>query len=227
VEEEKTQKRRFRILSSSGFKEPALNLSAFGEKDFDVFRKKSGIRRDLLLRRLSLSPEEVDKSSKEITKNLLRLKRFRNARSIVLYFPIKNEVETRGIFRKAQEFHKEIYFPRIEGSLLEFRKVGDLNELEPGGFGILEPSQDSARIDIIEVDLVIIPGIAFDRFGRRLGYGGGYYDRVLSKVDKERRIGLAYDFQVLDSIPVEAGDEEVGLVITESGVIIPKRRVIW
>jgi 5-formyltetrahydrofolate cyclo-ligase len=227
AEEEKTQKRRFRILSNSRSKEPALNLSAFGEKDFDVFRKKSSIRRDLLLRRLSLSPEEVDKSSKEITKNLLRLRRFRNAQRIVLYFPIKNEVETEGIFRKAQELHKEIYFPCIEDSLLEFRKVSDLNELEPGSFGILEPSRDSARVNIMEIDLVIIPGIAFDRFGRRLGYGGGYYDRVLFKIDKKRRIGLAYNFQVLDSIPIEVGDEEVGLVITESGVIIPKRRVRW
>jgi 5-formyltetrahydrofolate cyclo-ligase len=227
VEEEKIQKRRFRILSNSRFKEPALNLSAFGEKDFDVFRKKSSIRRDLILRRLSLSPEEVDKTSKEITENLLKLRRFRNAQRVVLYFPIKNEVKTEEIFRKAREFRKEIYFPCIEGSLLEFRRVGDLNELEPGGFGIPGPSRDSTKVDIMDVDLVIIPGVAFDRFGRRLGYGGGYYDRALFKIDKKRRIGLAYNFQVLDSIPIEAGDEEVGLVITESGVIFPKRRVRW
>src|SRR5713101_1628984 len=93
VEEEKTQKRRFRILSNSRFKEPALNLSAFWEKDSDVFRKKSSIRRDLLSKRLCLSLEEVDKTSNEITQNLLRLRRFRNAQRVAVYFPIKNEVK--------------------------------------------------------------------------------------------------------------------------------------
>lgn len=225
VEEEKTPKSR--ILSNSGSKEPALNLSAFEEKDFDVFTKKSSIRHDLISKRSTLSPEEVNKTSKEITKNLLRLRRFRNARRVALYFPIENEVNTEGIFRSAREFSKEIYFPCIEDSLLEFRRVSDLDELEPGSFGIPEPSRDSAKVEIMDIDLVIIPGVAFDRFGRRLGYGGGYYDRVLVKIDNKRRIGLAYNFQVLDSIPVEAGDEEVGLVVTEAGVILPKRRMKW
>jgi 5-formyltetrahydrofolate cyclo-ligase len=225
VEEEKTQKRSFSILSNRGFKEPTLNLSAFGEKEFDVFPKKSCIRRALFSRRLSLSPEEVDKTSKEITKNLLKLRRFRNAQRIALYFPIKNEIKTEGIFSGASEFHKEIYFPCMKGSLLEFRKVRDLNELKPGSFGIPEPSCYSARIEIIDLDLIIIPGIAFDRFGGRLGYGRGYYDRALSKTDRNRRIGLAYNFQLLDLIPMETGDEEVDLVVTETGLILSKRRI--
>ncbi|MER3446916.1 MAG: 5-formyltetrahydrofolate cyclo-ligase [Candidatus Dadabacteria bacterium] len=223
--EEKTQRRRFSILSNSGFKEPALSLSGFGEKNFDVFRKKRSIRCDLLSKRLSLSIEEVDKASKEITENLLRLWCFRNARSVALYFAIRNEVKTDDIFRRAKELHKEIYFPCVYDCLLEFRKVDDLNELEPGSFGIPEPSRNSARASIMGIDLIIIPGLAFDRFGGRLGYGGGYYDRALFKTDKKRRIGLAYNFQVLDSIPMETGDEKVGLVITESSVIFPKRRV--
>lgn len=225
---EKTQRRRFRVLSSSGFKESTLNLSGFGEKDFDLFRKKRGIRYDLLSKRLSLSPEEVDKASREITESLLRLRQFRNARRLALYFAIKNEVRTDSIFRRAKELYKEIYFPcLVDDSLLEFRKVRDLDELKPGRFGIPEPSLNSARASIMDIDLIIIPGLAFDRFGGRLGYGGGYYDRTLFKTDKKRRIGLAYNFQVLDSIPMASGDEEVGLVITESGVILPKRRVKW
>lgn len=227
MEEEKTQKRRFSILSNRGFKEPALHLSAFREKEFDVFKKKSCIRRDLLSRRLSLSLEELDKTSKEITKNLFKLRRFRNAQRIALYFPIKNEIKTEGIFRGAIESHKEIYFPCMKGSLLEFRKVSDLNELEPGSFRIPEPGCNSSRIEIIDLDLIIIPGIAFDRFGGRLGYGRGYYDRALFKTNRRRRIGLAYNFQVLDLIPMEAGDEEVDLVVTEAGVILPKRRIRW
>jgi 5-formyltetrahydrofolate cyclo-ligase len=222
---EKARKRRFRIFLNGGFEKPALNLSTFEEKGFDVFREKSNIRRDLLSRRISLTPREVDKNSKEITKNLLKLKRFKNAQRIALYFPIKNEVRAECIFERAKELRKEIYFPRVEGSLLEFRKVNDLRELEPGRLGVPEPNWDSAKVEITDIDLFIIPGIAFDRLGRRLGYGKGYYDRTLAKIDKKRGIGLAYGFQVLDSIPVERGDEEVDLVVTESGVIFCKRRM--
>ncbi|MBF8303022.1 MAG: 5-formyltetrahydrofolate cyclo-ligase family protein, partial [Candidatus Dadabacteria bacterium] len=71
-----------------------------------------------------------------------------------------------------------------------------------------------------DIDLIIIPGIAFDSFGVRIGYGKGYYDRAISKIDIKKRIGLAYDFQVVESIPIERYDERVGLIVTETGVII-------
>ncbi len=224
MEGEKPSKRSSRILLDSGFEKPALGLPALGEKGFDVFREKSGIRCDLLKRRLRLTFGEADKISKEIAKNLIGLKRFKNAHSVALYFPIKNEVMTEGIFESARELRKKVYFPRMDGSLLEFRKVNSLSELELGRFGIPEPNRDAAKVEIADIDLIIIPGVAFDRFGRRIGYGNGYYDRALVKIDKKRRIGLAYNFQILDSIPIEVGDEEVGLIVTELGLILPKRR---
>jgi 5-formyltetrahydrofolate cyclo-ligase len=224
VEGEKPSKRRSRILLDSGFEKPASDLPVLGEKGFDVFREKSGIRRDLLKRRLRLAFSEADKISKEITKNFIGLERFKNAQSVALYFPIKNEVMTEGIFESARELCKQIYFPRVDGPLLEFGMVNNLSELKPGRFGIPEPNRDAAKVEIADIDLIIIPGVAFDRFGRRIGYGKGYYDRALIKIDKKRRIGLAYNFQIVDSIPMEVGGDEVGLIVTELGLILPKRR---
>jgi 5-formyltetrahydrofolate cyclo-ligase len=224
-EGEKTRKRRFRILLSSGFQGSASNLSTLRGKGFDIFEEKSDLRRDLLDRRLHLSSRELNKISEKVKENLLRLECFEDARRVALYFPIRNEVRTEGIFERAKELGKETYFPRVEGSMLQFRKVSDLGELGPGRFGVPEPSRDSTKVEIEEIDLVVVPGVAFDRFGRRLGYGKGYYDRTLLKIDRKRRIGLAHSFQVLSSIPVGKSDEEVGLIVTESGVIFCERRM--
>jgi 5-formyltetrahydrofolate cyclo-ligase len=222
-EEERAQKTNGRTLlksnNNSGFKEPASNLLTLRQGDFDVLKEKSDIRRRLLEKRLSLSQGEVNKNSQKITSHLLGLESFRRAQRIALYCPIRNEVKTEGIFEKAKELGKEIYFPRVEGLVLEFHKVYNLGELKPGRLGIPEPSRDSTKIRIEYLDIVIIPGVAFDREGRRLGYGKGYYDRALLGVGEEKRIGLAYAFQVLDCIPEGVDDRRMGLVITESGII--------
>jgi len=103
--------------------------------------------------------------------------------------------------------------------LLEFYKVDDLSELSPGKFGIPEPSRDSTKIHVNDLNMIIVPGVAFDLWGRRLGYGKGYYDRTLIDINKESLVGLAYGFQVLSCIPTELEDKGVGLLITEKGII--------
>lgn len=222
-EGEKTRKRRFRINLSSGFEEPALDLSKLlQEKGFRALNDKSDFRRYFLEKRLSLSYREVDKRSEEIIDNLIGLKSFKEASNVVLYYPIKNEVRTQAIFESANELGKVIYFPRAQGTILEFRKIKYLAELKIGRFGVPEPSHDSPRAEDDNIDLIFIPGIAFDRSGVRIGYGKGYYDRAVSKIDIKKRIGLAYDFQVVESIPIERYDERVGIIATDSGVIICK-----
>ncbi len=219
-EGEKTRKRRFRINLSSGFEEPALNLSTLQRKRFHVLEEKSDLRHRLLEKRLSLNHKDVWIRSEEIKRSLIKLKSFQEARSIALYYPTKNEVGTQGIFKIAKELGKGIYFPLVDGSSLEFRKINDLAGLKIGSFGVPEPSHCPPGVEIEDIDLIIIPGIAFDSFGIRIGYGKGYYDRAISKIDIKKRIGLAYDFQVVESIPIERYDERVGLIVTETGVII-------
>ncbi len=224
-EGEKARKRRFRIALGSGFREPALNLSNLLGKGFDVLKVKSDLRRYFLEKRLSLSYIETYERSEKIKKNLFELKSFREARGIALYYPIKNEVRTQSIFKSAKELGKDIYFPRVQGTILEFREVTDLRVLKIGRFGIPEPGLYSPKLEIKDIDLIIIPGIAFDRLGVRIGYGKGYYDRAISKIDGKKRIGLAYDFQLIDLVPLERCDEKVGMIVAESGVIICERRM--
>jgi 5-formyltetrahydrofolate cyclo-ligase len=222
---EKARKRRFRIDLGSGFKEPAFDLSTLSGKGLNVLKAKNDLRRYFLEKRLSLSYIDTYKRSESIKRNLIGLESFREAQSIALYYPIKNEVRTQAIFRSAKESRKETYFPGVRGTLLEFRKVTDLIGLKIGRFGVPEPYQYSPRADIKDIDLIIVPGVVFDRSGVRIGYGKGYYDRVISRIDVKKRVGLAYDFQVLDLIPLERCDEKVGIIVTESGAIICERRM--
>ena len=219
-EGEKTRKRRFRINLSSGFEEPALNLSTLQRKRFHVLEGKSDLRRRLLEKRLSLNHRDVWIRTEYIKRSLIELKSFQEARSIALYYPIKNEVGIQGIFKIAKELGKGIYFPLVDGSSLEFRKINDLAELKIGRFEVPEPSHCFPGVEIEDIDLIVMPGIAFDSFGVRVGYGKGYYDRTIYKIDIKKRVGLAYNFQVVESIPIERYDERIGLIATETGVII-------
>lgn len=208
-----------RNFFDGGFCKSASDISDSKESSFRILEEKRDIRSIMLSRRSSLSSGEVDSLSRQIAENLLASSHFKDTETIALYRSIKNEVKTEGIFKSAKELGKEVYFPRVEGFFLEFLKVDSLNELRPGKFGVLEPSRNSAGIGAGDIGLVIIPGVAFDLSGGRLGYGEGYYDRALTEVDLEKRIGLAYDFQVLNRVPTGDEDKGVGLVVTESGVI--------
>ena len=210
------------LLNSIDFRNPVSSLSAFGVgvKDLKVFEEKCKVRSDLLERRSRLTLQFINRNSKRANENLLGLNNFRRAQRIAVYFPTKNEVRTEGIFEKAKEYGKELYFPRVVNALLDFHKVDSLGELKPGKFGVPEPSQDSTIIQVKDLDMIVIPGVAFDLRGRRLGYGKGFYDRTLVNVSREKIVGLAYGFQVVSRIPAESGDKSVGLLITENGIII-------
>jgi 5-formyltetrahydrofolate cyclo-ligase len=217
---ENREKNSGRILLNSGeLLRPVSILPTLGVKDANPSPKKDKVRRELLEKRLCLPSKTVIKNSKRITSLALYFEPFKKAKSLALYFPIRNEVRTEGIFEGAEQLGKEIYFPRVRGSLLEFLEVDDLSDLKPGEFGIPEPASGADRKEAEDIDLIIVPGVAFDLEGRRMGYGKGYYDRALRRVDRRRLLGLAHDLQVLDSIPAEEGDIGVGFLITESGII--------
>jgi 5-formyltetrahydrofolate cyclo-ligase len=203
-------------------KRNSKGIGLFTSKDSEVSNEKERLRRIFILKRLELERERVARYSQVITELLTRLRIFKEAKRIALYYPVKNEVETRGIFKEARSQGKEIYFPLVRDSELEFHKVNSLCELRPGKFGIPEPSTHSSKLPIERLDVLVVPGVVFDYQGRRIGYGGGYYDRILGRILKERRVGLAYGFQVLDSIPEGLSDHRVGMVITESGIICPQ-----
>ena len=100
---------------------------------------------------------------------------------------------------------------------MSFFIVNDISEMKPGTYAILEPPQDAKEVPISEIDLILVPGVAFDQHGYRLGYGQGYYDRVLKKT-KTQKIGLAFEFQFVDALPHSLKDIPMDVIITEKKI---------
>ncbi len=182
------------------------------------------MRRSMLGLRRKMSQEEVHRKSGEISRNLFETAEYRGSRLIVFYVSFDNEVETRQLIEEALRKGKCVAIPFMrspsEGLLLsEVRDFGE--ELTEGSFGILEPRAKFIRLIPPErVELLMVPGVAFDRRGYRLGFGKGCYDRLLKAMPPQAAsIGLAYSFQVVDRVPTEEGDEPVGWLITEKGVV--------
>jgi len=135
-----------------------------------------------------------------------------------LYFPIANEVETWELFRRVKQRDAVALFPKVVGDRLVFLPAESRSGFVEGHYGMPEPvGQDAVPIDRIEC--LILPGVAFDLWGHRLGFGKGYYDRAL-KDYRGFRIGLGYDFQVVPDLPFGDADHGCHCVVTES-------RVIW
>lgn len=154
---------------------------------------------------------------------LLGLKVLQDSERMVLYAPIKNEVETDVLFQRLLGSGKRVGFPRITAGGIEFREVREWSSLMPGRWGIREPKEGRV-IPLEEIGLVVVPGIAFDESGARIGFGGGFYDRALASF-RGCKIGLAYDFQVFREIPQEDGDLRCDWVVTDLRVL--SRRNLW
>jgi 5-formyltetrahydrofolate cyclo-ligase len=169
---------------------------------------------------------ELDRLSAKITANLLGLQEVQSAHAISTYLHIGSEVRTNKIVEWALLKGKKVIVPisnRITKTLA-FSEVRDpQTELEKGTFGILEPKPEFRRIVPLEsVDIVLVPGLAWDRRGFRLGYGVGFYDRSINHLkSRVTMIGLAYEFQLLKGIPTTRYDRRVDRIVTELGVIKP------
>ena len=170
-----------------------------------------------------------------VWQNLERLEAFRQAslsqRTVAVYVNLHGELE--GEVETARFFERitgPIAVPYCEKGQLELFRLKTLDELVPQTLGILEPrlelrAEPGRRVSPEELALVLTPGLAFDRGGRRLGRGGGYYDRFFARIDSERekpvpKFALAFDCQILDQIPVEPHDIRLDGIITESEMIL-------
>jgi 5-formyltetrahydrofolate cyclo-ligase len=180
---------------------------------------KTSIRQTILNRRRSLAPELCLASSLQVQAQLLSRPEFTAAACVGLYSPIANEVFTEVIFHEAVHRGKRVVYPRICGTELEFFQVGDRQELGPGTFGVLEPKGER-RVPLAGIDLAVVPGVAFDLCGHRLGYGKGFYDRAFGNgSEKPLLIGFAFEMQVVDQLPRESHDVQLDLLVTESRVV--------
>ena len=174
--------------------------------------------------RASLAPHTTKSRSVTIQHRLLVTDCYRDARVVVLYSPIQNEVATDLIATDAIASGKELFFPRLRRAResITVARVHDLSELVAGAFGIREPATEGApaRPHRLAGAMVVVPGLAFGPQGQRLGRGGGHYDRFLAALPREAiTVGLAYSFQLLDRIPQESLDRRLQYIITESALI--------
>lgn len=191
---------------------------------------KIAIREKLLNRRLKLSQKEVENLSKKIIKKLKTEKEYKKAKTILLYHPIKNEVDTIPLFsdsfkeslkKPSKNSPKKIFaLPRIcpKTNHIHLHQITDLHTLKTGKFNIKEPTKLHKQIPRKKIDLVIVPGIAFDKKGYRIGFGKGYFDKLL-KTLSAHKIALAYDFQIIENVPAESHDKKVEMIVTEKRII--------
>jgi 5-formyltetrahydrofolate cyclo-ligase len=182
--------------------------------------EKSLLRKEVLHKRNSMSHFEISMKSKLIQQKLIESPVFNQSKSIGLYLAIGSEVQTREIINYALDLGKTVLLPRIMSNDLRFyvvdQKDFEENSFDVNRFGIKEPKIDNKPADFI--DLLIIPGIVFDTYGFRIGYGYGYYDKYLTISKFSKSIGLAYDFQFIKKpIPILPHDRKIDVLITESG----------
>ena len=178
--------------------------------------EKGRLRKQLLEQRDGLSPDFINIASSRIQENLRKISQYRNAKTIGGYHAVGSEVRTRDIIQEILNSGRELCLPKVEKNDIVFRRISGFSDLEIGNFGVMEPKE---RCEISEhLDVILVPAIALTRQGYRLGYGYGYYDRYLHKVNS-KKIGLSYARQVVKAIPLGDHDVKVDFIVTEDDVI--------
>ena len=183
---------------------------------------KDKLRSRVFQLRDSLSASEILPKNRLIQESVLRFSPYLESRAVALYSPAGNEVATEGIRDHARKAGKKIFYPKLGGRMdLHLVRLEEPEQLEPGRYGILEPTADSILTKEEEDGLVVfVPGLAFDLHGHRLGRGKGWYDRVLAALSEGVRFAaLAFEFQIVEMVPAERWDRKVHYIITERRVI--------
>lgn len=188
----------------------------------EVIDEKKQLRSLLRKRRRGLSPHEVIESSRLVTQRLLTFAPFRQASTVVLYNADENEVVTEAIWQAAVKQDQAVYYPRITADKadLEFVRRYPGEQLVLGTFNILIPSGNQLLLGMQPSDIVLTPGVGFDERGHRLGRGKGYYDRAFRGVLADAlRVALAYELQMVSTLPSGPEDERVQWIVTESRLL--------
>jgi len=189
-----------------------------------LFQQKATIRKEILAKRESQDSEIRAAHSRSITRTLLSHKSFQSAHKILIYLSKDGEVDTDKLLGRAFELGKWVCVPVVDrksGELRVSELPGPATSFRVGSFGVREPEEEDLNfITLDQIDLVVIPGLAFDRQGGRIGYGKGYYDRLLRRLgSRVPRIALTFDFQILDTVPQDGNDVRVDAIITEKNTM--------
>jgi 5-formyltetrahydrofolate cyclo-ligase len=185
-------------------------------------RAKAELRSRLRSVRRVMPQASCDARSRAICERLVALPQFARASVIAGYAAFRKEADPADALRQAEAAGKQIALVRIadDGALaLHAHRAGDV--LAENGYGILEPPASAPRVPTEAVELIIVPALAVDARGHRIGYGHGYYDRLLPRLERAYKVAIAYDFQLMAEAPDTPGDVPVDCVITDQRTIVP------
>jgi 5-formyltetrahydrofolate cyclo-ligase len=174
-------------------------------------------------RRRLLGPDEVQAAGQLVAQRLAEAPEFRERARLVLYAALPDEIPTRPLYEIARASGKGLLWPRTAGpARLEFAPCRRWEDLIPERYGVLVPPPGQKGVALGREDLLLVPGMAFDLRGGRLGRGGGYYDRALGGIvgGGPLSLGVGFEFQLVEAVPREPHDQPVGAVVTE-------RRLQW
>jgi len=190
----------------------------------DEAREKDVLRSKFIALRRAMTEAERTKKSEAICRIVTAHNQFHEASVIALYSPIRHEVDTEGIFHAARRLEKTTAYPLVskERNMLRFFSVDEQDRLIPGTYGVREPdARCTPEIALHELDMIVVPAVSLDMDGFRLGYGGGYYDRLLSDPStRAHSTAIVYDFQVVERLPRNEHDAPVDRIVTENRVIV-------
>ncbi|MEW8957181.1 5-formyltetrahydrofolate cyclo-ligase [Clostridium sp.] len=180
---------------------------------------KNALRKDMIALRDGVNIENLKEYSHTIFNKIISTEEYRNSEVIFIFVSFGSEVYTHDLINYSLNMGKRICVPKVISKKAGMKaiEIKSLDELTPSNYGILEPEiKEGNIIDEKSIDLVIIPGVAFDRKGGRIGYGGGFYDRFLPLLRKDsEKIAIAYSFQIIEEVPREENDFLVPCIITD------------
>jgi len=189
-------------------------------------KQKKELRKKVINERDQLTEKDIAGKSRLIGENLFRLQAYRNAEIIMYFISFGTEVDTRPMVEETIRQGKIALAPKPrpeERKMIPSRILDWDNDFIPGAYNILEPKEEALRpYNPDQIDLLIVPGVAFDLKGNRLGYGGGYYDRFFALLKPGTPlVALVFELQVVPEVPVEEWDRRVDVIVTEKRIINP------
>jgi len=189
---------------------------------------KQALRATVLAARDAIPAEAHARLSAAIAGRVAALPSFASARGVLMTLPFRSEWDSRGLARDVIASGRRLVLPRVDRDARELalHAIADLDaDVAPGYVGIPEPRAACASVAPAEVDFVLVPGVAFDAQGRRLGYGGGFYDRLLPRLRPDAvLVAGAFDEQVVGAVPAASHDARVPLIVTPTRVIVAPER---
>ena len=173
---------------------------------------KKALRQKIREQKRAMTPAQIEEASRKLAEQFLATEAYRNAKTLYGYLPYNQEVRTLPVLQQALADGKRVAVPKVYEDEMRFIYLTDLNQVETGYAGIPEPIADEPIADD-PTALVLMPGLAFDREGHRIGYGGGFYDKFLNAEPGHPTVALCYAFQMVEELPTEEFDVPVDWVL--------------